>query len=119
MGTDNYPKTITYSYYILFHYKKPMPLRQVYVPPAAVIFLKIGDTEKNNTVPGNNGKSFSEVTCYCCQETGNYAGNCPSSTSNTRTGSQPLQVGLIITQTTNDAQTNNIINPNWILLDTY
>ena len=44
--------------------------------------------------------------------------NCPSSTANTRTGTQSLQVGLTMTQTTKEAPTTNIINPNWILLDT-
>ena len=88
MVTDNYPKTTTDTYDILCCYKKPTPPRQVHSPPPAVTLVQSGDTEKNKTVPGKYGRSFPEVTCYQCQETGNYAVNCPSSTANTRTGSQ-------------------------------
>ena len=49
---------------------------------------------------------------------GTLCGKFPSSTANTRTGTQSLQVGLTMTQTTKEAPTTNIINPNWILLDT-
>ena len=46
MGTDNYLKTTTSTYYVLCRYKKPIPPRQVHVPPAAVTLAKSGDTEK-------------------------------------------------------------------------
>ena len=49
---------------------------------------------------------------------GNYAVNCPSSTVNTHTGTQSLQVGHTMNQTTNEAPTTNIIKPKYILLDT-
>ena len=64
LGTYNYPKTTTAAYYVLCCYKKPAPPCQVHVPPAEVTFFQIGDTEKNNTTPGNCGGSFPEVTCY-------------------------------------------------------
>ena len=50
---------------------------------------------------------------------GHYAVNWPSSTTSTRNGTQSLQVGLTITETTKEAPKNNIINPNWILPDTF
>ena len=78
LGTDNYPKTTTAAYDVLFCYNKPAPPRQVHAPPAAVTFVQSGDTEKNNTTPGNDGRSFPEVTCYRCQEIEHYAGNFPS-----------------------------------------
>ena len=115
---ENYPKTTTTAYNVLFRYKKPTPPRQVHMPPAAVKFVQSGDTEKNKTVPGNDGRSFPEVTCYRCQETGRYAKNCTSSTANTHTGSKSIQVELTMNQTTNYLTTTNIINPNCILLDT-
>ena len=118
LGTDNYPKTTTTAYYVLFCYKKPALPRQVHAPLAAVTFVQSGDTDKNKITPGNDGRSFPEVRCYCCQETEHYAGNCPSSTANTRTAIQSLQMGLTMTQTTKEAPTTNIINRNWILLDT-
>ena len=75
LGTDNYPKTTTASYDVLFCYKKPSPPRQVHAPPAAVTLLQSGDIEKNKTTQGNYGISFPGVTCYCCQEAGHYARN--------------------------------------------
>ena len=101
LDTDNYPKTKTSAYNVLCFYKKQAPPRQVYAPPSAVIFFQSGDTEKNKTKPGNDGRSFPEVTCYRWQETVNYVGNFPSSTANTCTGTQGLQVGLTTTQTKN------------------
>ena len=98
--TDSYPKITTAAYNVLCQYKKPAPPRQVYAPPAAVTFIQIGDTEKNNTTPGNDGRYFLEVTSYCCQETGHYAGNFPSSAANTRTGTQTQQGSIAMTQTT-------------------
>ena len=118
LGTYNYPKTTTIAYYVLCLCKKPAPPRQVNAPPAEVTFVQSGDTEKNKTTSGNDERSFLEVTCYCCQQTGHYAGNCPSSTANTRTGTQSLQVGLNVTQITKEAPTTNIIKPKWILLYT-
>ena len=100
LGTYNYPKTTAAAYDVLCCYKKPAPPRQVHAPPAAVIFVQSDDTNKNNTTPGNYGGSFPEVTCCLCQETGHYAGSCPSSTANTCTGTQSLQVDLTMTQTT-------------------
>ena len=58
LGTDNYPKTTTAAYYVLCHYKKPLPPRQVHAPPASVTFVQIGDTYKNKTTPGNVGIYF-------------------------------------------------------------
>ena len=74
LGTENYNKTTTAAYNVLCRYKKPEPPRQVHAPPAAVTFFQSGDTEKNKTTPGNYGRSFPEVTCYRCQDTGHYAG---------------------------------------------
>ena len=54
----NYPKSTTFAYDVLCRYKKPTPPRQVGAPPEAVTFIQIGDTEKNKTVPGNDGRSF-------------------------------------------------------------
>ena len=119
LGTENYPKTTTAAYYVLCSYKKPIPPHQVHGPSALVTFVQSHDTEKHKIVPGNDGISFTEVTCYRCQKTGNYAVNCPSSTSNTRTGPQSLQVVLTMTQKTKDLPTTNIINPSFILLDTW
>ena len=112
LGTDNYPKATTSAYDVIFRYKKPAPPRQVHAPPAAVTFFQSGDIDKTKTTPGSYVRSFPEVTCYRCQETGYYVVNCPSSTANTCTGTQSLQVGLTMTQTTKEAQTTNIINPN-------
>ena len=53
-------------------YKKLAPPRQVHMPPAAVTLSQIGDTDKNNTTPGNDGRYFLEVICYRSQETGHY-----------------------------------------------
>ena len=90
LGTDNYRKTTTAAYDVLCRYKKPAPPRQVHAPPAAVTFFHSGDTEKYKTTLGNYGRFFSEVTCDCFQDIGNYAVNLPSSTSSTRTGTQSL-----------------------------
>ena len=98
LGTDNYPKTTTAVYNVLCRYKKPAPPRQVHAPPSAVTFVQSGDTEINKTKLENGGRYFLEVTCYHFQDTGHYAGNFPSSTANTRTGTQSLQVGLAMTQ---------------------
>ena len=118
LGTEDFPKTTTAAYDILFRYKKQASLCQVQAPPTAVIFFQSGDTDKNKTTPGNYGGLFPGFTCYHCQETGNYVVNFPSSTAKTRTGSQSLQEGLTITHTTKEAPTTNIINPKWNLLDT-
>ena len=75
--TDNYTKTTTSTYYVLRRYKKLAPPRQVHAPPSAVTFFQSGDTEINQTKLGNGGRYFPEVTCYCCQDTGYHAGNCP------------------------------------------
>ena len=48
-----------------------------------------------------------------------YLVNCPSSTCSAYVGSQSLQMGLDMAQTTNEAPVNDIINPNWLLLDTH
>ena len=63
IGTDNYHKTTTTAYNVLFFYKKLAPLYQVHTPPAAFTSLKIVDTKKNKKTPGNDGISFPEVTC--------------------------------------------------------
>ena len=44
LGTDNYPKTTTAAYDILYRYRKPTTPNQVHAPPAAVTFVQIGDT---------------------------------------------------------------------------
>ena len=118
LGTENYPKNTTAAHNVLCHYNKMSPPRQVHAQPAAVIFVKNIDTDKNNTTPRNNGISLPEVTCYCYQEKGHYAGNFPPYTANTCTGSQSLKVGLTMTQTKKEEPTINNIKPNWILLDT-
>ena len=61
LGTENHPKTTTAAYNLLCCYKKPVQLRQVHVPPAAVTFVKSVDTEKNKTAPGNDGYSFQKL----------------------------------------------------------
>ena len=88
LGTENDLKTTTDTYDVLCCYNKQAPPRQVHAPPAEITCFQSGDTEKTKTTPGNDGRSFPEVTCYRCQETGHYAGNCPLSTANTRTGTQ-------------------------------
>ena len=67
LGTYNYPKTKTAAHDVLCCYTKPAPPRQLHASLAAVTFFQSGDTEKNNTTPGNDRISFPEVTCYCCQ----------------------------------------------------
>ena len=49
---------------------------------------------------------------------GHYAGNCPSSTDNAHTGSQSLQVGLTMTQMRTNIPSTDIIDTNWIVLNT-
>ena len=61
LGTENYPKTTTTAYDVLCCYKKPAPPCQVHAPPAAVTVFQSGDTDKNNTIPGNDGRSFPEA----------------------------------------------------------
>ena len=39
LGTDNYQKTTTDAYDVLFHFKKLAPQFQVHAPPAAVKFI--------------------------------------------------------------------------------
>ena len=106
IGTDNYQKTTTTAYNVLCCYNKTLPSCQVHAPPAAFKFFQSGDTEKNNTTQVNNWISFTEVKFYCFQEIGNNSLNCPSPTDKNRTGSQSLQVGLVMTQTTNEAATH-------------
>ena len=62
LGTDNYQKTTTDTYNVLCFYKKLAQPHQVHAPPSAVTFVQIGDTEKNKTTRGNDGKYFPEVT---------------------------------------------------------
>ena len=111
IGTYKYPKTTTAAYDAQCCCKKPSPPCQVHTQIAAVTFVQSGDTNKNKTTPWNDGRKFLEVTYYRCQETGNYVGNFPSSIANTCTGTQPLHVGLTMTQTTKETPTTNIINP--------
>ena len=118
LGKEKYSKPPTAAYNVMCRYKKPAPPHEVHAPHEAVTLVQIGDTDQNQTTPGNYGRSFTEITCYRCQETGHYTRNCLSSTANTRTGTKSLQNGLIMTQTTKEAPPNIIINPNWILLDT-
>ena len=61
LGTDNYPKTTTFAYNLLCHYKKPASPYQLHAPPEEVTFIQSGDTYKNNTTPVNDGRSFPEV----------------------------------------------------------
>ena len=117
LGKDNYPKNRTAAYDVLCRYKKLSPPGQVHAPPAESTLVQSGDTEKNKTTPGHDGICFPDVTCYFCQETEHYTGHFPSSTANTRTGTQSLQVGFTMTQTKKETPTTNIINPNWIVLD--
>ena len=49
LGTYNYPKTTTATNDIFFCYKKPTPPHQIHAPPAAVTFLQIDDTEKQDS----------------------------------------------------------------------
>ena len=58
LSTDNYLKTTTYAYDVLCCYKKPAPSNQLHVPPASVTFAQNGDKDKNKTIPGNNGRTF-------------------------------------------------------------
>ena len=118
LGTDNYPKITTSAYGVLCRYKKTEAPCQVNAPPVAVRLAQSGDTEKNTTTPVNGERFFPKVTCHRYQETVHHAGNCPSSMANTRTVTQSLQVGLTMNQTTKEAPSTNIINLNWILLDT-
>ena len=99
--TENCSKTTTAKYNLLCRYKKLVPPCQLHVSPSAVTSIKSGDTENNKATPGNKWRSFPEVTCYSCQETGHYVGKFSSYTANTRTASQSLKVLLTMTQTTN------------------
>ena len=112
LGTDNFG-----AYGVLCQYKNPTPPRQTHAPPGAVIFFQNYDTGRK-TVPWNDGQSFADVMCYRLQEKGYYVGNFPSYTSSTRVGFQSLQIVLTMVKTTYNMPVNDIINPNWLLLDT-
>ena len=117
LGKWNYPNNPTTAYGILCPWNKPEPQRQVHTTPRAVLFIQSDNTNNGKTVPVNDGRPFAYVTWYRYQEMGHYAGNCPSSTANTRSGSQSLHVVLNMTQKTTNSPENYTINTNWILLN--
>ena len=77
LGIENGPNTKNGTYGILCHYRNPTSQHQEHTPPGAVTFIKRKNEKNNKKVPGNNGISFADVSCYRCLEMGHYAGNCP------------------------------------------
>ena len=112
MVTYNYPRTTIAAYDVLCCYKKPTPQFQVHSPPSSVAFIQSGDIENNNTVPGNDGRSFPTFTCYLCEVARHYAVIFLLSVYNTHVGTQSIYVRLTMTKTTKGAPNTNIINSN-------
>ena len=112
LSTDNYSKTPTVAYDILCQYKNLDPQRQAHTPTGTAMFVHRDNANSSKKVPGNDGRLFADVMCYRCQEMGNYTGNFPSSTANTSTESQSLQVKLTTTQTETNIPETDITNPN-------
>ena len=52
--TDNYPKTLTGPYEVLWHFKDPAPQQQLHTPTGAVMFSHLDDAVSSNTVSVNN-----------------------------------------------------------------
>ena len=113
LGTDD----LTAAYDVLCWCNNTTPPRQTRASTSAVIFIQHDNTGRN-MVPGNNDRLFSDVTCYRYQKMRQQAVNCLSSTSITRVGSQSLHIGMIMEQMTNYAPVNDILNQNWLQLDT-
>ena len=115
--TDNDLNTPTATYGVLCQYNKFATPQPPHVPPSKVIFLQMDDTI-NAAVPGSYERFLTDVTCYKFQKTEHNAGNCPSSTSSTSVGSQYPQVWFPMDNKMNDTLKPDIINLNWLLLDT-
>ena len=64
LGMDNYQNNPTTTYGVLWYYKNPTPQRQSHTPPRDLTFIQSYNTSNINTVPGNDGRSFVDVTCY-------------------------------------------------------
>ena len=62
LGTENYPKTPTAAYNIIFWNKELTPPRPQ-EPPSEVALLQ-SNNPNITAVPGSNGNLFMDVNCY-------------------------------------------------------
>ncbi len=72
--------------------------------------------EGSSLIPGRDGTTVT-FQCYCCQDFGHLANNCPSSETRPRGSTPRSAVGLVQVRL-NFAQADNMIPKSWILLDT-
>ena len=66
-------------------------------------------------MPGRNGQSYQNVTCYTCQAHVHYSDQCPQEDPVEEQAEQAEGEGANAAQL---AQGTKILDPNWILLDT-
>jgi hypothetical protein len=116
LGRDEYPKTVSEMYDLLVRTngllseKKWGGKKPNHRPNVMFAQKDIG----KNMVPGRNGKII-PLQCYNCQAYGHVANNCPEERQ--ERGKQGIGCAQIIL-TQQGGETQNVINHNWILLDT-
>jgi hypothetical protein len=103
--------------------KKNLPLPPKQVNPGAVN-VSFAQTPATNGIPasgtpaptpGNNGVLSALTFCFNCRLHGHIARFCPS--PRTAGGVQGMQFGITLAQLDGELTGNDLISPDWILLD--
>jgi hypothetical protein len=128
MGVDKYPSDLEVAYTLLQNYttpanavekvsKKPAPVAPSPAPEvSALTFAQRAAAVK---VPGSDGVTHENITCFTCQSIGHYASVCPGLAPPDKPavakGATTLtQLAIMLAQAD---RTPVSLDPNWILLD--
>jgi hypothetical protein len=118
MGRDEYPLDLLSAQGVLVNYQSPVndsrSMRtqggnQVRPSPEA---SALTFAQRAALVVGTDGVTHVGITCWNCQAGGHYAGECPTSSASTVSGTTLLQYAYMLAQAGRTG-----IDPDWILLD--
>ena len=118
MGRDEYPLDLLSAQGVLVNYQSPVKdsrsMRaqggsQVRPSPEA---SALTFAQRAALVVRTDGVTHVGITCWNCQAGGHYAGECPTSSTSTVSGTTLLQYAYMLAQAGRTA-----IDPDWILLD--
>jgi hypothetical protein len=122
MGKDEYPSDLTSAYSLMVNYKTPTnkpqhksssstgPLSPPLLEPSQL--PPVPFAQKQAHIPGSDGLLHPTITCFHCQQTGDYASTCP-----TPSQTPPVASGTTLLQFVLAQATSTPLSPHCILLD--
>ena len=123
LGRDEYPETVTQAYDLLQKTCPEVPSRRSSRnwrfrrnknrnQRSRLSFAQVGNGE--SPTPGTDGRVFAHINCHSCGKYGHFANKCPGGSKQVTA----LQVMLHQQGVSFSQKSQDVINPNWLLLDT-